>query len=371
MKKLVWCFILCSLLAVGVEAEETSVQLETEIAEAFEQMEPAGQFRFYEMAKQLTQESETFQWQSLLKSLLKMMLGEVYEATGILVKLLLPILLFGILQAMQLKRNEQAVSNAALMACYAIVCGICITVFYRMVDLAQSTMVTLDISVKSMIPLLFSVIAAGGGLTQSAVIQPSVFVASQILTIIIHQFLFPLILFSFALIVTDHFSNTSRLRLFGELIHKTIKWILIFSLTIFVGLISLQSVAVSSFDAVKLRGAKYAVNTFVPLVGGALAESLEALGASLLVIKNTVGIAGILGVVTLCLLPAVRILIAVFMFRLTAAVCQPVTDERFCTLLNSVADSVSMLGICVLSMAMIFIFSIAITIGTANTVFML
>ncbi len=371
MKKIVWYLLLFGMLFVNVQAEDISAQMESQISEAFQQMEIAEQFQFYEMAKQLTEEPESFQWKSVLKSFFKLLFGEAYEATGILVKLLLPILLFGILQAMQLKTNGQAVSNAALMACYAIICGICITVFYSIVELAQSTMVTLDVAVKGLIPVLFSVIAAGGGLTQSAVVQPSVFVASQILSIVIHQFLFPMILFSFALIVTDHFSNTSRLRLFGELIHKTIKWVLIFSLTIFVGLISLQSVAVSSFDAVKLRGAKYAVNTFVPMVGGALAESLEALGASLLLIKNTVGIAGIIGVVILCLLPAVRILITVFMFRLTAAVCQPVSDERFCTLLNSVGDSIAMMGICVLCMAMIFVFSIAVTIGTANTVFML
>ncbi len=370
MKKFFCIFLLFLILVMlPVHGEETTLELETEIQESFEKMDLPEAFRFYEIAKQFTEQNQTFQWRFLLKSLFQMILGEAYEATGILIKLLLPILLFGILQAMQLKSN--GASNTALMACYAIVCGICITVFYQIVDLAQSAMVTLDVAVKGLIPILFSVIGAAGGLTQAAVIQPSVFVASQILSILIHQFLFPMIVFSFALIVTDHFSNTSRLRLLGELIHKTIKWVLIFALTIFVGIISLHSVAVSSFDAVKLRGAKYAVNTFVPLVGGALAESLEALGSSLLLMKNTVGIAGVIGVVSLCLLPAIRILVTVFMFRLTAAVCQPVSDERFCTLLNSVADSVSMLGIFVLCMAMIFIFSIAVTVGTANTVFMI
>ena len=257
------------------------------------------------------------------------------------------------------------------MVCYALVCGICITVFYSIVDLAQSTMTTLDASVKGLIPILFSVIAAGGGLTQAAVVQPTIFVASQVMAVIIHQFLFPMILFSFALIITDHFSGAARLKLFGDLLHKIIKWVLIFSLTIFVGIITVQSITGSSIDAVKLKGAKYAVNTFIPLVGGTLSEALESIGGSVMLIKNTTGMAGIIGIILLCLVPVVRTFIVVFIFRLTAAVCQPVSDERFCTLLGSIADSISLIGICILCMAVVFILSIAITIGTANTVLLL
>ncbi len=374
IQKSLFVFLLLGFLFFNVQAsEKTQAQenLENQAYDALKKIDSGETFSFYDISRQLTEEPETFRIQSILKRFVQLLLGEIYEAAKVLTKLILPILLFGILQSMQLKKNGQTVSNAALMACYAMVCGVCITVFYNMADLAQNTMTTLDVSVKGLIPILFSVIAAGGGLTQAAVVQPTIFVASQVLVIIIHQFLFPMILFSFALIITDHFSETARLKLFGDLLHKVIKWVLIFSLTIFVGIITVQSIAGSSIDAVKLKGAKYAVNTFIPLVGGTLAEALESIGGSVMLIKNTTGIAGIIGIILLCLVPVIKIFMVVFIFRLTAAVCQPVSDERFCTLLNSIADSISLISICILCMAVVFILSIAITIGTANTVLLL
>lgn len=369
IQKSLFVFLLLSFLFFNVQAsEKTQVQenLQNQAYDALRKIDSGETFSFYDISRQLTEEPEAFRIQSILKRFVQLLLGEIYEAAKILTKLILPILLFGILQSMRLKKNGQNVSNVALMACYAIVCGVCVTVFYSMADLAQNTMTTLDVSVKGLIPILFSVIAAGGGLTQTAVVQPTIFVASQVLVILIHQFLFPMILFRFALIITDHFSETARLKLFGELLHKVIKWILIFSLTIFVGIITVQSIAGSSIDAVKLKGAKYAVNTFIPLVGGTLAEALESIGGSVMLIKNTMGMAGIIGIILLCLVPVIKIFMVVFIFRLTAAVCQPVSDERFCTLLNSIADSIGLIGICILCMAVVFILSIAITIGTAN-----
>ena len=364
-------FLICGVTVIAQEKSQAQLELENQANEALKKVDSGETFSFYDISQQLTESPETFSIQGILNKAVQLLLGEVYDAGKVLTKLILPILLFGILQAMQLKKNGQAVSNAALMACYAMVCGVCITVFYSMADLAKNTMTTMDISVKGLIPILFSIIAAGGGLNQAAMAQPAIFVASQVLTIIIHQFLFPLILFSFALIITDHFSGTARLKHFGDLMHKIIKWVLIFSLTIFVGIITVQSIAGSSMDAVKLKGAKYAVNTFVPLVGGTLAEALESIGSSVMLIKNTTGLAGIIGIILLCLVPVIKIFAVVFIFRLTAAVCQPVSDERFCTLLNCIADSTSLLGICLVCMAVIFILSIAITIGTANTALLL
>lgn len=377
MRKIQKCLLVCLVLGLVVwnvqASEETQAQeqLEQQAYDALKGIDSGESFSFYDLSRQLTEEPETFCVQSVLKRFVQLLLGEIYEAAKVLTKLMLPILLFGILQTIQWKKNGRTVSNVARMACYAVVCGVCITIFYSMVDLAQNTLTTLDVSVKGLIPVLFSVLATGGGLTQAAVVQPTILIASQILAVLIHQFLFPMILFGFALTVTDHFSENARLKLFGELLYKIIKWVLIFSLTIFVGIITVQSIAGSSMDAVKLKGAKYAVNTFVPLVGGALAEALESIGGSVLLIKNTTGMAGIIGIVLLCLVPLIKIFAVVFLFRLSAAVCQPVSDERFCALLGSVADSISLIGICILCMAVIFILSIAITIGTANSVFFL
>ncbi len=368
MIKTISVFLLLMSFFFSVHAAELT-SWEQQNLEALKGVNTPADFSFYDIAEELLEQPEQVGSTHTLKRIFQLLLQEVYEAAKLLSGILLPVILFGVLQSMQL--SKRGISNTAFTVCYAVVGGICITVFYGVADLAQNTMTALDSAVKGLIPVLFAVIAAGGGLTQASVVQPTVFMTSQVLVTLIHHFLMPMILLAFALHIANHFSDSVHLKLFGELFHKIIKWVLIFSLTVFVGIISIQSVAVTSMDAVKLKSARYAVNTLIPLIGGALAESLEAIGGSVMLIKNTVGIAGIIGVLLLCIAPVLKIFMIVCMLRLTAAICEPVSDFRFCSLLNCVADSTSLLGICVMSLAVIFIFAIAVTIGTANTIFML
>ena len=78
-------------------------------------------------------------------------------------------------------------------------------------------------------------------------------------------------------------------------------------------------------------------------------------------VKNAVGITGIIVVVFICLIPLTRILISKFMYQLISAFIQPVSDKRITSCLDAVVESLKMQLYATGTGCIMFIISIALT----------
>ena len=98
------------------------------------------------------------------------------------------------------------------------------------------------------------------------------------------------------------------------------------SFTVFLGAMSLQGVTSASIDGVAIRAAKYAVDNFVPVVGGMFSDTMDTLVGCTLIVKNALGVAAVLVLVGALVGPLLRTLAVVFMLRLSAALLEPIAD---------------------------------------------
>ena len=83
----------------------------------------------------------------------------------------------------------------------------------------------------------------------------------------------------------------------------------------------------SSADAATLKAAHLAISGMIPVVGGILSDATEAVfsGASLL--RNSVGIFGVVGVLGFCALPFLRLGIQFLLYKLVAALSATLSDH--------------------------------------------
>lgn len=106
----------------------------------------------------------------------------------------------------------------------------------------------------------------------------------------------------------------------GELIKKTAMWLLSIALTIFLGLLSIQTVVNSSADGLSMKTAKFVLGSFLPVAGGAISESLATVIASLKLLKSSVGMYGVVAVGAIIIPVVLQMFIWRFViFLLTAA----------------------------------------------------
>ena len=154
--------------------------------------------------------------------------------------------------------------------------------------------------------------------------------------------------------------GTNRL---GEGLKKVALWVLSLSLTLFLGLLSIQTAVNKAADNLGLKAARFMIGSFVPVTGGALSESLTTLLGSVGLLKSSVGMFAVLGIAVIVLPVVIELLIwRVVLFGLNIAA--DVFGVRVKTDILSAADSVLAVLIGVLLFTgVLFVISLAVIAG--------
>ena len=91
---------------------------------------------------------------------------------------------------------------------------------------------------------------------------------------------------------------------------------------------SIQGICSASFDGVAIRAAKYAIDNFVPIVGGMFADTMDTLVGCTLIVKNALGVTAMLILGGVMLLPIVRAFSVAAVMKICAALLEPVAQKE-------------------------------------------
>lgn len=194
---------------------------------------------------------------------------------------------------------------------------------------------------KLLLPVFASALAFCGHTASSAAIYSGTILFLTVLSRILQNIMLPITGYYLAVAVCCAAT--------GERILKSIKkagkewstWILKTMLTVFTAYLGITGVVAGTTDAAALKAAKAAFSTFVPVVGGILSEASEAVLVSGSILKNTAGIYGIYAVLSIVILPFLRIGCQYCLLKLTGTVCTLFPNEYLNELME---DFASMLG---------------------------
>ena len=139
-----------------------------------------------------------------------------------------------------------------------------------------------------------------------------------------------------------------------------------FLVTVFLGLLALQGVTVAAADGLGLKAAKFLTGNLMPLVGKTVADSLDLAAGCSLLIKNALGVFGALGVILLCIYPSFKILVVAFIYRLAAVLVQPLGQERLADSLQEIGKTIMVIFAAVAVVGLMFFFSLTILVGLGN-----
>ena len=155
-----------------------------------------------------------------------------------------------------------------------------------------------------------------------------------------------------------------KLAKFGK---SSIVWILGIILTIFVGVVSLEGSLTSSVDGITAKATKAAVSNFIPVVGKVLGDAVDTVLGCSLILKNAVGVVGVIVLIGICILPILKLGILTISYHLAAAVCQPIADEKIVKLLEQMGDTFKILLAILFSISVMFIIGTTIVIKISNS----
>jgi len=143
-------------------------------------------------------------------------------------------------------------------------------------------------------------------------------------------------------------------------------WALGIILTIFVGTLTLEGTIASTVDGVTVKTAKFLFSGSIPVVGKLLGDSVDTILGSTLIMKDAIGFVGVVILLSLALVPIIKIFTVVVLYHLTGAIIEPFADERLCKCLGNTAKNGGIILSMVITVIIMFIIGTVMLLKITN-----
>lgn len=261
--------------------------------------------------------------------------------------------------------QTRQVSEISFFLLYMLLIGICLTSFQEAADWVGEGIGQLTGFMKVLYPIYFiAVTAAKGGVTSSVFYHLALLLILLIDGLIVHVML-PLIHVYVMGRVLNSLQSEDYLSKFLELLEMVISWILKSMIGVVAGLNILQGLVAPAIDSLKRSMVTRGVEA-IPGVGDALGGTAEVVLGTAVLIKNSIGVTGALICCALCMMPLIQIGVITLVYKMAAAVIQPVSDKRIVECVSGVGEGCRLLLRAVLTSGVLFLFTIAIAAYTTN-----
>lgn len=190
-----------------------------------------------------------------------------------------------------------------------------------MITLASETVSELSEYGKLLLPVISAALASQGAVTSSAALYAGTAAFDAVLANGISKLLVPLVYIYLILAVASAATAEKMLENLRNLFKWLVTWSLKTILYIFTAYMSITGVVSGSTDAATLKATKLTMSGMIPVVGGILSDASEAVIVSAGVMKNAVGVYGMIALIAIWISPFLRIGIQYLLLKLTSALC--------------------------------------------------
>jgi stage III sporulation protein AE len=309
--------------------------------------------------------------QSVLSGLGSYMWHEVLFNGKLLVTIVMISVLSMILETLQTAFERQNVSKVAYTICYMVVLVIAVNSFNIAIGYAKDAIDRMIDFMMAMIPLLFALLASMGNIITVSVTHPLIVFMIHTVGTLIHVIVFPLLFFSAVLHLVSSMSSKYKLTQLANLLRNLGAGLLGVLLTVFLGVISVRGITSSVTDGVTIRAAKYITGNFVPVVGKMFADATDTVISASLLVKNAIGLSGVIIILFLCAFPAIKILVLALIYNVAAAVMQPLGDTPIVSCLQTIGKSMIYVFAALAAVSLMFFLAVTIMLTAGNVTVMM
>lgn len=331
------------------------------INQELESMFPQYDLNFSELFQNIMSGDLKLSFNLIINMLKESIFGEVGEIK----KIFVTIIMIGIISALfsnfsKIFENHQ-IADIGFYFMYMLLIVILIKTFEIGVSIAAATTNYIILFMKLLIPTFFTAVGlASGSLTALAFHQLTLFVIFAVETILL-SLLLPFTNTYIFLVVINGLNEEERFTALLEMLRKGINLILKLVLGLVGGIGFLQSMITPVIDGLKMTTIRKTISV-IPGLGNIADSITEVVLGSAMLIKNSIGVALMVILVIVCLVPIVKIALLTLVLKGSAAIMGIITDKRMTACTNQVGDgSLLLLKIAITALSL-FLITIAIVI---------
>lgn len=307
-----------------------------------------------------------FEFQSFFIGFIKYFFYEVLYNAKLIGTIILLTVFSTILHHIQSSFEQSTVSKVAFSITYMVLLIIAINSFSVAIGYAEDAIQQMINFMIALIPIVLTLLASSGNVISASLFHPMIIFLINVIGTLIYKVIFPLIFFSAILSLVSSISDKYKVSQLAKLLRNVSMGLLGIFLTVFLGVISVRGATASVADGVTLKTAKYLTGNFIPVVGRMFSDAADTvIGASLLV-KNAVGMAGVIILLLIVIFPSIKILTLALIYSFSAAILQPLGDNPIIDTLNMIGKNLLFIFAALASVGLMFFLVLTIIITASN-----
>ena len=276
------------------------------------------------------------------------------------------VVVHSILKSISDNLENKGTSKIAYYAQYILIVTLVMANFSDMVTMIKTAITNIIGYMNTLIPILLALIMTTGNVVTANLLQPVILFSVVFIGNTITLIILPITFVATVLGILSNLSDKVQIGKLSKFLKSGITWTLGFVITIFVSILSLEGGLTSSVDGITIKGLKSASSTFIPVVGKALGDSVDTVLGATSIIKNAVGVVGIIMVVGICAIPIIKLIVITVIYHFTAAITEPLADKKIVDVIEQMAGTFKVLLGIMFFVAVLFIIGLAMTLKISN-----
>ena len=305
--------------------------------------------------------------EKILKAIISIFGKEIVSSINVLGSVIIIIVIHSILKSISEGLENKSISHITYYVQYILIVTLIMTNFVQVVTMVKESVQNLVGFMDCLIPILMTLVLTTGSIASASMLQPILLFIITFIGNFINSFILPLVLVSTALGIVSKISERVQVDRLSKFFKSSVVWILGVILTLFVGLVSLEGTLSSNVDGITAKTTKAAVSSFIPVVGKILGDAVDAVIGCSSILKNALGIIGVIVIIGICIAPIIKLTILMIIYYLGAAVCQPIADEKIIKLLEQMGDTFKTLLAILSSISVMLIIGVTLVVKISNS----
>ncbi len=257
--------------------------------------------------------------------------------------------------------------TAASMLSYASISAAVLTVIVSSIESVTEVLDIITSFLNALFPVILTLTATLACVSTSGVVQSMGAVLSTTIINLISTVVLPLFGISMIFTMIGNLYGRIQLNNVSKLSKNIAEWLLGIVFSIFMLILGAQGIIGNTSDTIALKSTKFAMSSYVPILGGYLSDGFDIVLAGCIIVKNSVGFVGVIIILLIILYPTVKVVIISLLLKLLGAVAEPLGLNNISTMLYKSGENMRIIIAILLGVAFLIISLLVLIISLFNS----
>lgn len=330
-----------------------------QMQDAVNQILKEDSFSIEEILNQILKGESLFQKETMSKWFKNIVKAQLQREQKAMFQVVLLVLLAAVFSNFTAVFGDGKTGETSFYITYMLLLALLIKSFGSMGVELKELLENFILFLKALMPSYFLAVTASSGSATAMIFYEAVLFLIYVIQVVFLKGIVPAIYVLALVELVNYLHSEDFLSKMAELLQTLIEWSLKSCMAVVLGMQLIQNMIGPAMDSLK-RDIIGKTAASIPGIGNAINGVTEVALGTAVIIRNGIGVVGIIILVCIGIRPVIRLALLAFLYKLLAAIVQPVSDKRMTGALSTIGNGYVLFLKVLLCMELLIFITIAI-----------